>query len=109
MSSKSLRQRSVFNKKAASKTKKETRKVTEETEEEEEDEKKFFEETVVTSTLFHSAKFEGKEKLRFVRELFNRIARNYDFMNLWISLGGTSYWRLRALRKLNLRLSLIHI
>ena len=70
MSSKSLRQRSVFNKKAASKTKKETRKVTEETEEEEEDEKKFFEETVVTSTLFHSAKFEGKEKLRFVRELF---------------------------------------
>ena len=76
MSSKSLRQRSVFNKKAASKTKKETRKVTEETEEEEEDdEKKFFEETVVTSTLFHSAKFEGKEKLRFVRELFNRIAR----------------------------------
>jgi len=104
MASKSLRQRSVFNKKAASKTKKETRKVTEETEEEEEDEKKFFEETVVTSTLFHSAKFEGKEKLRFVRELFNRIARNYDFMNLWISLGGTSYWRLRALRKLNLRL-----
>ena len=59
---------------------------------------------MVTSTLFHSAKFEGKEKLRFVRELFNRIARNYDFMNLWISLGGTSYWRLRALRKLNLRL-----
>ena len=84
MSSKSLRQRSVFNKGAASKAKKETRK--EETEEEEEDdEKKFFEETVVTSTLFHSAKFEGKEKLRFVRELFNRIARNYDFMNLWIS------------------------
>ena len=84
MSSKSLRQRRVFNKEA-SKTKKETRKVTkEETEEEEEDEKKFFEETVVASTLFHSAKFEGKEKLRFVRELFNRIARNYDFMNLWI-------------------------
>ena len=69
MSSKSLRQRSVFNK-AASKTKKETRKLTKE-DTEEEDEKKFFEETVVTSTLFHSAKFEGKEKLRFVRELFN--------------------------------------
>ena len=58
MSSKSLRQRSVFNK-AASKTKKETRKETEETEEEEEDEKKFFEDTVGTSTVFHSAKFVG--------------------------------------------------
>ena len=100
----SLRQRgkkdsSVLEKNSDAKTAKE-----EELEETYEEEGKTFDETVVSSTLFHSAKFEGREKLNFVRELFNRIASNYDFMNLWISLGGTTYWRVRALRKLNLRL-----
>ena len=106
----SLRQRgkkdsSVLEKNSDAKTAKSAREKTRKEEElEEEEEGKAFDETVVSSTLFHSAKFEGREKLNFVRELFNRIASNYDFMNLWISLGGTTYWRVRALRKLNLRL-----
>ena len=73
-------------------------------EEEEEDARRNFDETAVSYGIFNSPGFEGKRKLRFVRELFDRIATNYDFMNAWISLGGTSYWRLRALRKLHLRL-----
>ena len=73
-------------------------------EEDDEDARRNFDETAVSYGLFNSPAFEGKRKLRFVRELFDRIATNYDFMNAWISLGGTSYWRLRALRNLQLRL-----
>ena len=74
----SLRQRgkkdsSVLEKNSDAKTAKsareEARKEEEELEETEE-EGKTFDETVVSSTLFHSAKFEGREKLNFVRELF---------------------------------------
>ena len=42
------------------------------------------------------------EKRRFVRRVFDRIARSYDAMNLLISLGQTSVWRARALSGLNL-------
>ncbi len=73
-------------------------------EEDDEDARRNFDETAVSYGLFNFPAFEGKRKLRFVRELFDRIATNYDFMNAWISLGGTSYWRLRALRNLQLRL-----
>ena len=39
----------------------------------------------------------GAAKLRFVSELFDRIAPRYDAANLALSLGQTSIWRWLAL------------
>ncbi|KAK3254772.1 hypothetical protein CYMTET_36024 [Cymbomonas tetramitiformis] len=42
-------------------------------------------------------KLKGKQKLEFVTELFDRIAVQYDTINLFISLGQTTIWRILAL------------
>ena len=55
-------------------------------EEDDEDARRNFSMETAVSYDFNSPAFEGKRKLRFVRELFDRIATNYDFMNAWISL-----------------------
>mmetsp|Transcript_22686 Transcript_22686/g.31652 ORF Transcript_22686/g.31652 Transcript_22686/m.31652 type:complete len:254 (-) Transcript_22686:21-782(-) len=39
----------------------------------------------------------GEQKLKYVSEMFDRIAVSYDKVNIFISLGQTSIWRLRAL------------
>lgn len=44
----------------------------------------------------------GNEKRDVVRTMFDRIAPNYDLLNLIISLGQTTWWRKRALRGLGL-------
>lgn len=42
-------------------------------------------------------KLKGNQKLEFVTELFDRIAIQYDTINLFISLGQTTLWRILAL------------
>mmetsp|Transcript_36775 Transcript_36775/g.103757 ORF Transcript_36775/g.103757 Transcript_36775/m.103757 type:complete len:250 (+) Transcript_36775:140-889(+) len=46
----------------------------------------------------------GAEKLRFVTQLFDTIAKSYDALNWFISLGQTTLWRYMALRHLDARL-----
>ena len=45
---------------------------------------------------------EGKNKKKFVREMFNDISSNYDFLNHFLSLGIDIYWRKKFVRKLNI-------
>lgn len=45
----------------------------------------------------------GDAKRDVVRTMFDRIAPTYDRLNLIISLGQTSWWRRRALRRLDVR------
>lgn len=45
----------------------------------------------------------GDAKRDVVRTMFDRIAPNYDLMNLVISLGQTTLWRKRALKLFALR------
>ncbi|CAD7697661.1 unnamed protein product [Ostreobium quekettii] len=42
-------------------------------------------------------KLRGDAKLQYVRELFDRIADRYDFVNVIISMGHSTLWRWRAL------------
>jgi len=45
----------------------------------------------------------GDAKRGFVTDVFDRLAGRYDAMNLIISVGQTSLWRLRALKHVSLR------
>jgi demethylmenaquinone methyltransferase / 2-methoxy-6-polyprenyl-1,4-benzoquinol methylase len=81
----------------------ETNEAEEEEEEEEEEENSVFEEMTIEQILNHRDVV-PKKKLKFVRELFNRVSEKYDVMNVLISFGFTSYWRLKALRGLQLRM-----
>jgi demethylmenaquinone methyltransferase/2-methoxy-6-polyprenyl-1,4-benzoquinol methylase len=45
----------------------------------------------------------GDEKRDVVRTMFDRIAPNYDLLNLIISLGQTTWWRKRALKGLDMQ------
>lgn len=42
----------------------------------------------------------GQERKKYVRHMFNNIARRYDFLNHFLSAGIDIYWRKRAIAKL---------
>lgn len=50
-----------------------------------------------------ATRLRGDDKRAFVRTLFDRLAPRYDRLNLLISLGQTTWWRKRALARLELR------
>ena len=60
-------------------------------EEDDEDARRNFDETSVSYGLFNSPAFEGKRKLRFVRELFDRIATTMTYERVDF-VSGTSHY-----------------
>ena len=40
----------------------------------------------------------GGEKSFRVRQMFNKIAKDYDFLNRWLSFGLDQYWRRRTIQ-----------
>ena len=40
----------------------------------------------------------GAEKSFRVRQMFNKIAKDYDFLNRWLSFGLDQYWRRRTIQ-----------
>mmetsp|Transcript_39304 Transcript_39304/g.47598 ORF Transcript_39304/g.47598 Transcript_39304/m.47598 type:complete len:249 (-) Transcript_39304:461-1207(-) len=49
------------------------------------------------ATVEEGFELQGDHKLEYISDLFDRIASSYDLVNLFISLGQTTIWRLLAL------------
>ena len=45
----------------------------------------------------------GKDKKEFVRQMFDDISPNYDFLNHFLSLGIDIYWRKKFIKKLDIQ------
>ena len=46
---------------------------------------------------------QGKDKKEFVRQMFDDISPNYDFLNHFLSLGIDIYWRKKFIQKLDIQ------